>query len=433
MSEKIISLNNLSKTYKLYNAPIDRLKESLNPFGKKYSHQFYALKNVTIDIYKGETIGIVGKNGSGKSTLLKIITGVLLQSSGDMEIKSDKISSILELGAGFNMEYTGIENIYLNGTLLGYKKSEIDARMDAILRFADIGDFVHQPVKMYSSGMFARLAFAVAVNVEPEILIVDEALAVGDIKFQTKCFNKFRELRDKGVTILFVSHDVYSIRQFCDRAVWINEGDLKMIGDTVEVTSRYVEFMNTMENHADDESDNFNIDQESGMVTSPEFEISSFSNVVSRWGSDQGAIVYAAILSRMGHPSDLITLGEEMSVKVIFKIPYNADINHFSCAFSIKSIQGMDLVVSTTRDGESVFFNEAMKGKYVEVTFVFQNWLNSADYILNVALENREEQVPAYIDYIEGAAYFKSINDRKQFGILNLPVQQKLQLLKVGE
>ncbi|MBP2109888.1 ABC transporter ATP-binding protein [Paenibacillus silagei] len=425
MSDNIISLKNLSKTYKLYNTPLDRLKESLNPFGKKYSHSFYALNNISFDVKKGETIGVVGKNGSGKSTLLKIITGVLLQSSGTLEMKSDKISSILELGAGFNMEYTGIENIYLNGTLLGYKKNEIDAKMEQILAFADIGEFIKQPVKMYSSGMFARLAFAVAVNVEPEILIVDEALAVGDIKFQTKCFNKFRELRDKGVTILFVSHDVYSIRQFCDRAVWINEGELKMIGDTVEVTSRYVEFMNTIDYKETSIIENNVLEP----IEEIEVEKSDF-NAVNRWGSDQGAIVYAALINKVGKETDLIYLGEEIKVRVIFKIPKEADVNFFSCAFSIKSVQGMDLIVSTTRDTDGIIFEDSMKERYLEAVFIFNNWLNSADYILNVALENREEQVPEYIDYIEGAVYFKSMNDQKQFGFFNLPVQQKLQLIQ---
>lgn len=428
MSNIIISLNQLSKAYKLYNTPMDRLKESLNPFGKKYSHPFFALENISFDIIKGETIGIVGKNGSGKSTLLKIITGVLLQSSGEMIIKGEKISSILELGAGFNMEYTGIENIYLNGTLLGYKKSEIDTMMDEILKFADIGEFINQPVKMYSSGMFARLAFAVAVNVEPEILIVDEALAVGDIKFQTKCFNKFRDLKDLGVTILFVSHDVYSIRQFCDRAVWINEGELKMIGETVEVTSRYVEFMNTSENKNSSSENKVTMQT----VQNIEIEKSDF-NALSRWGSNQGSIIYAALINKMGHQADLIYVGEEVSVKVIFKIPKDTNIDYFSCAFSIKSVQGMDLIVSTTQDGNSLVFNEVMKDQYVEVTFSFYNWLNNADYIINVALENREEQIPVYIDYIEGAAYFKSMNDHKQFGIFNLPVQQKIQMMRVGE
>ena len=200
--------------------------------------EHYALNHVSFDVRRGETVGIIGTNGSGKSTILKIITGVLNPTGGEIEING-RISALLELGAGFNMEYTGIENIYLNGTMIGFSKEEIDAKLEEILAFADIGDFVYQPVKTYSSGMFVRLAFAVAINIDPEILIVDEALSVGDVFFQTKCYHKFEEFKAMGKTILFVSHDLSSISKYCDRVVLLNRGDKLAEGAPKEMIDMY--------------------------------------------------------------------------------------------------------------------------------------------------------------------------------------------------
>lgn len=234
-----ISVKNVTKIYKLYDKPLDRLKESIHPFHKKYHEPFFALDNVSFEIEKGETVGIIGTNGSGKSTILKIITGVLQQTTGEVKIQGN-VSALLELGAGFDMEYTGIENIYMNGAVLGYSEEEMSRKKDEILEFADIGDFVYQPVKTYSSGMLVRLAFALAINVEPEILIIDEALAVGDAFFQAKCFHKLEEIKEKGTTILFVSHDIVSVKKLCSRAVWLDRGNLREIGDAKEVCEKYL-------------------------------------------------------------------------------------------------------------------------------------------------------------------------------------------------
>lgn len=238
MNDIAIQINNLTKIYKIFDKPTDRVKESLNPFGKRYSRDFYALRDVSLSIYRGETIGIIGKNGAGKSTLLKMITGVLTPTSGNIAING-RIASLLELGAGFNPEMTGIENIYLNGTILGYNKEEMDAKLADILDFADIGDFIHQPVKMYSSGMFARLAFAVNVSVKPDILIVDEALSVGDVFFQNKCFKRMEKLQNDGVTVLFVSHDMGSIRQLCSKCLWLEHGTARQYGPVDDVSAAY--------------------------------------------------------------------------------------------------------------------------------------------------------------------------------------------------
>ena len=229
--DNVISVKDLSKVYRLYDKPIDRLKESLNIFHKSYHKEYYALNNLSFDIKRGETVGIIGINGAGKSTLLKIITGVLTPTGGNIEVKG-KISALLELGAGFNMEYTGIENIYLNGTMMGFSKEEVDKKLDDILDFADIGDFVNQPVKTYSSGMFVRLAFAVAINVEPDILVIDEALSVGDVFFQIK------ELAGKS-TVLIVSHDLNAMTKFCERIIVMSAGQKVFDGEPNEAIAKY--------------------------------------------------------------------------------------------------------------------------------------------------------------------------------------------------
>lgn len=240
MEENIIQIKNITKKYNLYAKPQDRFFEAVGLSRKSLHRDFYALNDITFDVKKGETVGIIGTNGSGKSTLLKIITGVLSPTKGTSHVLG-KVSALLELGAGFNQEYTGLENIYLNGRMMGYSKKEMEERVDAIIEFAEIGEFIHQPVKTYSSGMFARLAFAVAINVEPDILIVDEALSVGDLFFQNKCFRKFEELKKKNVTILFVSHDISSVRQMCSRVLWIEKGIQKIFDKSDIVCDIYMD------------------------------------------------------------------------------------------------------------------------------------------------------------------------------------------------
>lgn len=246
----IIEIENVVKSYKLYEKPIDRLKEALSLTHKVYHKEFTALNGISLNVKRGDAIGILGKNGSGKSTLLKLITGVLSPTSGTIQVNG-KISAILELGAGFNPEYSGRENVYLNGLMMGYSREEIDAKMDDIIAFADIGEFIEQPVKVYSSGMFARLAFAVSINVEPDILIVDEALAVGDVRFQTKCIDKMKELKNNGTTILFVSHATEQVKRFCNRAVWLKDGTVQALGDSSEIADMYEDYMKYNTEHTD--------------------------------------------------------------------------------------------------------------------------------------------------------------------------------------
>lgn len=239
--QKMIVVDDVSKIYNLYNNPGDRLKEAL--FSKKSRHkEFKALDHVSFEVNKGEILGIIGKNGSGKSTILKIITNVLSPSAGTCQVNG-KIAALLELGAGFNQEYTGIENIYLNGQMIGYSREEMDEKLQDIIDFADIGEHINQPVKTYSSGMFARLAFSVAISVDPDILIVDEALSVGDVFFQNKCYKRFEDFRNRGKTILFVTHDMGSIIKYCDRAILLNAGRKISEGNPQEIVDLYKRVM----------------------------------------------------------------------------------------------------------------------------------------------------------------------------------------------
>ena len=241
-----ISVKNLSKSYRMYPSPAERLKEMLHPFGKKYHRDFWALRDISFEVKKGECIGIIGRNGSGKSTLLQLLCGVLPPTEGEVKVNG-RISALLELGAGFNPEFSGRENVYMNGALMGFTKEEMDDRFDAIAGFADIGDFIEQPVRTYSSGMYVRLAFACAVNVDPDILIVDEALAVGDIRFQQRCYAKFESFRESGKTILFVSHSLDSIKMYCSRAALLDGGRVIEEGQPKEVVNKYLKIMRKMD------------------------------------------------------------------------------------------------------------------------------------------------------------------------------------------
>ncbi|TDF96204.1 ABC transporter ATP-binding protein [Paenibacillus piri] len=237
-----ITINNLSKCFQIFDRPQDRLKQGIFRGRKKFFREFWALHNVSFDIKKGETIGIIGRNGSGKSTLLQIIAGTLSKTSGEVRVNG-RVSALLELGSGFNPEFTGRENVIMSAAIMGISTKEILEKMPLIEQFAEIGEFIDQPVKSYSSGMFLRLAFACAVNVDPDILIIDEALAVGDMQFQLKCIERMKLFKSQGKTILFVSHDTYSMRNFCDQAIWMMDGHIHLRGDVNSVTNAYQDFM----------------------------------------------------------------------------------------------------------------------------------------------------------------------------------------------
>jgi lipopolysaccharide transport system ATP-binding protein len=237
-TEPVIVARSLGKSYRLFESPGDRLKQLLWGRWKQYSREFQALKDVNFEIYRGEVVGLIGRNGAGKSTLLQMVCGTLMPSSGSLEVRG-RVAALLELGAGFSPDFSGLENVYMNAAILGLSRSEVDAKLDDILAFADIGDFIRQPVKTYSSGMFMRLAFSVATSVEPDILVIDEALSVGDGAFARKSFDRIMALKDRGATILFCSHAMYHVQALCSRAIWMENGKARMIDSAAHVTSAY--------------------------------------------------------------------------------------------------------------------------------------------------------------------------------------------------
>lgn len=338
MPNTAIKVSHLTKVYKLYDKPVDRLKESLHPLKKKYHKDFYALNDMSFEIKKGETVGIIGKNGAGKSTLLKIITGVLTPSSGHVHVNG-RIASLLELGAGFNPEYTGIENIYLQGTLMGYTHGEMEAKINEILAFADIGDFVHQPVKMYSSGMFARLAFAVAINVEPDILIVDEVLSVGDMFFQAKALSKMKSLiNNSETTVLFVSHDMASVKALCENAIFIKNGKLELYDKAENVAELYF-------------SERFEVQNEQKQneeKTFSEFPDSEFEKLSSfqRIQNGKAAFFNVILLNEREEQISLAKFGQTVTLRYFIKA--FEDIHNLIFAFHIRDRNGVELIYDDT-------------------------------------------------------------------------------------
>lgn len=412
-----IEVKNLSKVYKMYNRPSERVKEAFFPkYYKDKIKDFYALNDISFSIEKGETVGIIGKNGSGKSTLLKILTGVIMETTGK-KVMDGTVAAILELGAGFNPEYTGIENIYLNGTIMGMKREEVEEKIDEIAAFAEIGDFINSPVKNYSSGMFVRLAFAVAINSEPDILIVDEALAVGDYRFQAKCYNKFEELKEKGKTILFVSHDVDAVRRFCTRALWLDCGRLIMDGDVKDVTSKYMEFITSCEPDA-----MACIEGVKNKVVIEEITPEKEFNAINRFGSDVGCIKNVRVI-RGSRESDLFNSGERMDVEVMVDVPEDADLAETGFAISLKNKNGLDLYVTALHD-QNMRFKKT--GRNI-LKFTFPVYLNEGEYTLTAGLEKRDTFPITYYDYIEGAAYIKVICEKEYFGILRMPSEIRIE------
>ncbi|MBQ9737034.1 MAG: ABC transporter ATP-binding protein [Clostridia bacterium] len=404
----MIEVKNLTKVYKMYKNPAERVKEAMFP--KRYSHKirdFYALKDVSFSIEKGETVGIIGKNGSGKSTLLKILTGVINETSGK-KVVDGTVSALLELGTGFNAEYSGIENIYLNGMIMGIPREKMKEKVNEICEFAEIGEFINQPVKNYSSGMFVRLAFAVAINTDPEILIVDEALAVGDYRFQAKCYNKFEELKEKGKTILFVSHDIDAVRKFCTRAIWIDNGKIVMDGDVNSVSSKYMEFITGSETDAMAVINSQKREKE--LVVEKEFD------PINRFGTDIGAVKNVRVF-KGGEETEIFNTGDEITVEVVVDIPEGANLETTGLAISLKDKSGTDLVVFALHDYDMRF---KTTGRNM-VTFKFSAALNCGEYTLTTGLEHRDSLPISYFDYIEGSAYIKVLTDREYFGILREP------------
>lgn len=373
-----IKVENINKIYKLYPRPVDRIIDTfhLMPW-KKYS-EHHALEDVSFSVKRGETVGIIGTNGSGKSTILKIITGVLHPSSGNLTIDG-RISALLELGAGFNMEYTGLENIYLNGTMIGFSKEEIDRKLDDILEFADIGEFVYQPVKTYSSGMFVRLAFAVAINIEPEILIVDEALSVGDVFFQAKCYRKFDEFKRMGKTILFVSHDLSSVAKYCDRVILLNKGEKLGEGSPKEMIDIYKQVL-VGQYAAEKKAGVSESDVENCMKA-------GLNPDTLEYGSKKAQITGFSITDDEGRETNAIIKGRKFTIHMFTQFTETVESPIF--AFSIKNVKGTEITGTNTMF-EKAFMESVEAGQNKEITFTQEMNLQGGDYLISFGLTGYE-------------------------------------------
>lgn len=381
MSDYAISVEHVNKMYKLYDKPSDRFKEAMGLSRKKKYREHYALNDVNFQVKKGETVGIIGTNGSGKSTILKIITGVLNPTAGEVKVNG-RISALLELGAGFNMEYTGIENVYLNGTMIGFTREEIDAKLNDILEFADIGDFVNQPVKTYSSGMFVRLAFAVAINIDPEILIVDEALSVGDVFFQAKCYHKFEEFKKLGKTILFVSHDLGSIGKYCDRVVLLNKGVKLNEGQPKEMIDIYKKLLVNQYTEEEEESKDTKEENESPQKSEGMWKDMTTSNPdIVEYGNGAANIIDYGIMDCEGNMSNSIEKGTKCTI--MFKVEFKEKVSDPIFAITFKDLKGTEISGTNTMF-ESVDTGVANKGDIKSIKFTQNMDLQGGDYLVSL-------------------------------------------------
>lgn len=397
MEEKQLAIHveGLNKVYKLYDHNRDRLVDSLGLSRKKKYREHFALRGVDLNVYQGECVGIIGTNGSGKSTILKIITGVLNETSGVVQVNG-RISALLELGAGFNMEYNGIENVYLNGSMIGFSEKEIDEKLQDILDFADIGEYVYQPVKTYSSGMFVRLAFAVAINIDPEILIVDEALSVGDVFFQAKCYHKFEEFKKQGKTILFVSHDLSAISKYCDRAVLLNQGVKLGEGSPKEMIDTYKRVLvGQYEMPETDGKGGLLQDQDirdaaaakaDGVKTekkTPVKEAQGVNPQALEYGTKEAEITGYYVTDGNGIRTTTILKGEPFTLHM--NVHIHEDVAAPIFALSVKNIKGVEITGTNTMV-ERAFLEGVKAGEELEITFAQKVRLQGGDYLLSLGV-----------------------------------------------
>ena len=435
--ENAITVKDVTKIYKLYDKPIDRLKEALNPFHKEYHKKFYALNNLSFEVKKGETVGIIGTNGSGKSTILKIITGVLTPTTGEVEVNG-VISALLELGAGFNMDYTGIENIYMNGTMMGFSKKEMDAKLQEILDFADIGDFVYQPVKTYSSVMFVRLAFALAINVEPEILIVDEALSVGDVFFQSKCYRRMEEIRQKGTTILMVTHDMGSIIKYCDKVVLLNKGNFVAEGAPGHMVDLYKKIlagqMEGLEAAKDVDSDfsgeTAEKEQKEKAYQVPHGKLMKDSLTINsnrtEYGDGRAEIYDLGLFDQRGNLTNLLLKGEEFTIKE--KIRFAAPIQSPIFTYTIKDKKGTDLTGTNTMF-EGTDIKPVKAGDEYEVSFTQKMTLQGGEYLLSMSCTGFEQGEHTVYHRLYDVANITVISNKNTVGVYDM--ESAVQAVKI--
>ena len=402
-----ISLRNVSKKYPIYEKPLHRLQEAFakNIFGKRkrYHREFWALRDVSFDVEKGSVVGIVGKKGAGKSTLLQIIAGTMTPTTGSVEVNG-RISALLELGAGFNPEFTGRENVFMNGSILGFSESEMKNRIGEIERFADIGEFIDQPVKTYSSGMYVRLAFAVAINVDPEILIVDEALSVGDVFFQHRCMHKIDQFKKDGKTILFVSHDPNAVKSLCDRAVLIDKGNMLEIGTPDKVVAKYLSLvsMKNSETLPHEEIQDLKATSEAEPTDGDKENIEyNIPNIDYRYGDKRAEIIGIAVYDKQGNRIESTAHGETILIRI--SVVIHEDLDKLNVGFMFRNKNGVDIAGTNTLL-EDKHLPPAKKGQVYTVDFIANlPLLHAGNYSITPAVANGALDEYAICDWIENA------------------------------
>lgn len=421
----IINLKGVGKRYPHYRSRLDHLWHALLGKHPATASDFIALNGVNFSMNRGECVGVVGRNGAGKSTLLQIITGVLTPSNGDVSI-SGRVGALLELGAGFNPDFTGRENIQLTAALIGIPLSDLDQVIEQIISFADIGNHIDDPVRTYSSGMYVRVAFSVQIHLLPDILIIDEALAVGDAAFQSKCFRRLKQLRESGTSILFVSHDVQTVRTLCERAIWLENGEVQMDGSASDVTAAYMRALFSEENNKSpspppvDSLTNTHLAQTTGNDCQ-HAELAREGLI--RWGSGEIRIVDVVLSSNSQIGPGILEHGGDVNLRITALVESKPNATCIpSLAFSIKHRKGLDIIVDTTRC-HGILFPLPDKGKRIQAEFSFPNILAPDDYELIVAVENGDTEPPNYIDFIEGALYFKVVSSKRIYSLTKPAVE----------
>ncbi|EJZ69577.1 ABC transporter ATP-binding protein [Lachnoanaerobaculum sp. OBRC5-5] len=429
-SNLAINVCDVTKIYRLYDKPIDRLKESISLTHKKYHKEFFALDKISFSVEKGSTVGIIGTNGSGKSTILKIITGVLNPTTGSVEVDGN-ISALLELGAGFNMDYTGIENIYMNGTMMGFSREQMEAKLPEILEFADIGDFVYQPVKTYSSGMFVRLAFALAINVEPEILIVDEALSVGDVFFQAKCYRRMEEIRKTGTTILMVTHDMGSVIKYCDKVILLNKGEFLAEGPAGEMVDLYKKILAGRMDDLEADlakrldsnfSDMMELNNDINKTHAKEYhglmkDKISINPNKTEYGDGRAEIYDLGLLDSKGELTNLLLKGEEFTIRE--KIRFNANIESPIFTFTIKDKKGTELSGTNTMF-EGVEVKPVKPGDEAIVEFKQKMTLQGGEYLLSMSCTGFENGTHVVYHRLYDVTFITVISNKNTVGVYDM-------------
>ncbi|HZB47338.1 MAG TPA: ABC transporter ATP-binding protein [Pyrinomonadaceae bacterium] len=405
-----LRVERVSKQYRIYGRPGDRLTESLTRGRLKRHREFWALKEVSFEVEAGTTVGVVGPNGCGKSTLLQIIAGTLEPTHGGVW-REGRVAALLELGAGFDPEFTGVENVYMNAALMGLTRRETDRLFPDIERFAEIGDFLRQPVKTYSSGMYVRLAFAIAASVEPDILVIDEALAVGDAVFQHRCLRRLKELQERGTTVLFVSHDAAAVRALCSRAILLSAGRVLADGKPADVLNRYQKIIMERE-EAYDEAARAARDGEER----PTDEDETFTPPTStfRHGDGSAEIVGAELLDATRRAVAVVETGESVTVRV--RARFHADVESPVIGFLIRNRHGIHVYGTNTKE-QQVDFGAVRRGETVEVVFAFDCWLGIDQFTVALAVHSRDG---VSYDWMDGVIFFRVTSAVLVEGVANL-------------